>query len=140
MNSILDRHTEPIRPANATITSERYMSDAHFSKDGTFFHIIKNNDPDHVVEILTQDYFVTSLKPYMHELRIKARFFKDYREKVIVLADTEYKIDHTYLNPQESSENLVTLSNLIIPPQAEIIISFGVLKNLMQFEQYPNDP
>ena len=86
------------------------------------------------MQIVTQDYFVSSLKPYMHELRIKARFFKDYREKVIILADSEYRVDHEYLNPQESNENLVTISDLIIPPKAEIIISFGVLKSLMQFE------
>ena len=125
------RHTGPTEPSKAIVTSERYMSDAHFSKYGTFFHIIKNNDPDRVIEIVTQDFFVTSMKPYMHELRIKARFFKDHREQVVILADSEYMIKHEYLSPQESNENLVTISNLIIPPQAEIVISFGVLKSLM---------
>ena len=76
----------------------------------------------------------------MHELQIRARFFDDKRDKTVILADSEYDVEHKYLKPKESNENLVIISNLIIPPRAEVIISFGVLKSLMQFEQYPNDP
>ena len=141
MNQESYRHTGPIEPERALITSQRYMSDNHFSKDATFFHTIKNNDADHIIEIFTQDYFPTSLKPYMHEFYIKARFFGDKNMgKQIILADSEYTLSHEYIRPEESNENLVTISNLIIPPQAEITISYGVTKNLMQFEQYPNDP
>ena len=141
MNQQSHRHTGPIEPEKATLTSERYVSDAHFSKDGTFFHILKNSDPEHVIEIYTQDYFVASLKPYMHELYIKAKFFDDKnKHQSIVLADSEYEVKHEYLRGESSNENMVTISKLIIPPRAEITISFGVLKSLMQFEQYPSDP
>ena len=94
------QHNGPIEPERAIVTSERYMSDCHFSKDATYFHTIKNNDPDHVIEIFTQDYFPTSLKPYMHELYIKARFFGDKNNlKSIVLADSEYTLTHEYIRP-----------------------------------------
>ena len=76
----------------------------------------------------------------MHELHIKASFMKDKRGKNVILADSEYEVKHEYLSPEVSNENLVTISNLIIPPRGEVIISFGVLKSLMQFEEYPNDP
>ena len=76
----------------------------------------------------------------MHELYIKARFFDDKRTNVVVLADSEYEVNHEYLRAQNSNENIVTIRNLIIPPRAEITISFGILKSLMGFEEYPNDP
>ena len=141
MNQMSWRHTGPTEPSKARISSERYVSDAHFSKDGTFFHIIKNSDPEHVVEIVTQDYFTTSIKPYLHELYIKASFFDDKQHaRAVFLADTEYEVKHEYLRNDDSNESLVTISKLIIPPRAEVVISFGILKSLMQFEQYPNDP
>ena len=68
----------------------------------------------------------------MHELYIKARFFGDKNVgKSIILADSEYTLTHEYIRPEQSNENLVTINNLIIPPQAEITISYGVLKTLM---------
>ena len=35
---------------------------------------------------------------------------------------------------------MITISDLVIPPQAELIITFGIKKSMMQFEEYPNDP
>jgi hypothetical protein len=41
----------------------------------------------------------------------------------------------------DSESNLIiAITNLSIPPQTEIVISFGVRKILMPFEDYPNDP
>jgi hypothetical protein len=48
------------------------MSDTHFSKEATFFHILRNSGTTQL-EVLTQDFFIDSLKPYMHELKIESR-------------------------------------------------------------------
>jgi hypothetical protein len=54
--------------------SLRYLSDLHFGKEGTFFHVItntlekgKNND----IVVMLQDYLPRYLKPYFHTLRIQ---------------------------------------------------------------------
>ena len=40
----------------------------------------------------------------------------------------------------QSDECIVTISELVIPPMAELIITYGVKKSMIQFERYPNDP
>ena len=46
-----------------------------------------------------------------------------------------YKVSHDYIDKeQDSSESIVTISELVVPPRAELIITFGVKKSLMQFE------
>ena len=39
-----------------------------------------------------------------------------------------------------AAETKITISNLIVPPRGEVVITYGILKSLMQFEQYNNDP
>ena len=38
------------------------------------------------------------------------------------------------------SNCLLTLSGVEIPPSSELVISFGLRKILIPFEDYPNDP
>ena len=41
----------------------------------------------------------------------------------------------------DSESNLIVgIKNLIIPPLTEVVLSFGVRKIMMPFEDYPNDP
>ena len=58
----------------AILTSERYIVDEHFSKTGTFVHVLRNSDPSKILQVTTQDYFISSLKPYLSELEITFRF------------------------------------------------------------------
>lgn len=116
-----------------------------FSKDATFFHILKNGHDKKALEVVTQDYFISSLKPYMHELSIRVRFFKDESSQAKFIGRDDYTVKHSYIRQGEgdsgsSSENIITISNLVIPPQAELIITYGVRKSMMNFEEYPNDP
>lgn len=53
----------------ASLSSNRYLSDFSFSKDATYFHNIKNSE-DSTVEVITYDYFIEALKPYLHEITI----------------------------------------------------------------------
>lgn len=91
---------------------------------------------------MTQDYLMGSLKPYMHELTIRVRFFGDKTITAKFVGPSNYKVTLDYIKRAEglSSENVITISNLVIPPQAELIITFGIKKSMMQFEEYPNDP
>ena len=82
-----------------------------------------------------------AMKPYMHELTIRVRFFKDDSMSAKYIGRDSYVVNLDYIRKDEgSSENVVTIANLVIPPQAEVIITFGIKKSMMQFEQYPNDP
>ena len=77
-----------------------------------------------------------SLKPFIHELSIRVRFFKDESYSAKFIGRDEYKVKLDYIGKMESNtaENLITISELVIPPQAEVIISFGVRKSMRQFE------
>jgi hypothetical protein len=60
-----------------------------------------------------------------------------------VLAEgKDYKINLDFFKrtTTETGESILTIYDLVIPPQSEIVINFGISKNLMQFEKYPNDP
>ena len=76
---------------------------------------------------------MNSLKPYTHELSIRVRFFKDESYSAKFIGRDEYKVKLEYVGKEESNsaENVITISNLVIPPQAEVIISFGVRKSMM---------
>jgi hypothetical protein len=129
-----------VTPKHAVLSSERYMSDAHFSKDATFFHILRNSDPTNSLEVYTQDFFIDSLRPYMHELIIHQRSFAD-KKAVTVLPKSSYSAKVKYIRVDEgTAENVVTISGLEIPPLSEVVITFGVSKSLREWEKYPNDP
>ena len=52
---------------DSLIESERYLSNLHFYKEGTFYHRIKNADKGGKnAVILVQEYFPKWLKPYVH--------------------------------------------------------------------------
>lgn len=54
--------------------SERYLSDLHFYKEGTFIHRLTNPSKEgETVTALVQEYFPKFLKPYLHELKILKR-------------------------------------------------------------------
>ena len=51
------------------------------------------------------------------------------------IGKSNYSVKLDYIRrEQDSSENMITISDLIIPPQAELIITYGVKKSMMQFE------
>lgn len=54
------------------VTSARYLSDLHFSKEGVFHHSLTNSLQAEA-EVFVQDFFEDSLKPYMHELRVHVK-------------------------------------------------------------------
>ena len=58
-----------IQLKRASLSSNRYLSDFSFSKDATFFHNLKNSE-DSPVEVITHDYFIEALKPYLHEITV----------------------------------------------------------------------
>lgn len=61
-----------VKLRESSLTSIRYFSDYHFSKDATFYHNLKNSQ-EAPVEIFLQEYLIGALKPYMHELKISTR-------------------------------------------------------------------
>lgn len=65
---------------DAPLSSDRFISDLSFSKDATFYHNLFNsrNEP---IEVLTQEYFVESLKPYMHELKVFLRDLDNHQNQ-----------------------------------------------------------
>lgn len=99
------------KPVKSKLSSERYLSDAHFSKDATFFHTLRNS-MSVPLEVFTQDYFIDSLRPFMHELQVSVREFgqSQYRQISGYKATVEYirMIDGT-------GENLVTISGIVVP-------------------------
>ena len=128
-------------PQRGWLTSDRYISDMSFSKEATFFHVLKNTHPKEALEVITQDYLIGSLKPYMHELTIRVKFFGDDSMSAKFIGRNSYNVTLDYVRSEKgSAENVITISNLVVPPQAEIVITFGIRKSMMQFEQYPNDP
>jgi hypothetical protein len=56
--------------SDAAISSERYLSNLHFYKEGTFNHRIRNFDKENKAVIQIQEYFPKWLKPYAHEIKI----------------------------------------------------------------------
>ena len=78
----------------------------------------------------------------MHELTIRVRFFGDASTSAKFIGRNNYKtqLDYIERGGEPSAEKVITISELVIPPQAELIITFGIKKNMMQFEEYPNDP
>ena len=81
------------------------------------------------------------MKPYIHELSIRVRFFQDQTYAAKYIGQSDYTVSLDYVrNPDSgSNENIITISDLLIPPQAELIITFGVKKSMIQFEEYVND-
>lgn len=61
-----------VKLQRSSLSSNRYLSDFSFSKDATFFHNIKNSE-NQPVDVITHDYFIESLKPYLHEIKIFQR-------------------------------------------------------------------
>jgi hypothetical protein len=58
-----------IQLKRASLSSNRYLTDFSFSKDATFFHNLKNAE-ELPVDVITHDYFIEALKPYLHEITI----------------------------------------------------------------------
>ena len=52
------------------VESERYISDLHFAKEGTFYHKIKNNLESNSVSLVIQEYFPKFLRPFIHTLKV----------------------------------------------------------------------
>ncbi len=73
------------------------------------------------MEVSTQEYFVESLKPYMHELQVFLRDLDNHQNQYQLLPNQfEAKID--YLHKKEGrSDNLVTLK-ITIPARHEAVI------------------
>ena len=113
----LSQKVETVVPTKAWLTSERYCSDLMFATDATFFHILKNNHPTNALDVITQDYLIGSLKPYMHELTIRVRFFGDESMSAKFIGRQDYSVSLDYIRRDEgSSENLITISDLVVPP------------------------
>jgi hypothetical protein len=76
------------------------------------------------------------MKPYLHELKI---FSKDLESDVVkeIKLNQKLQIEVTY---DEESNCILTLKDVIVPAMTEIVISFGMRKTMMLFEEYPNDP
>jgi len=136
--------TSVMKLVDAELTTERYVSDTHFSKDATFFHSLRNSLSDETLVVTTQDFFIESLKPYLHELVVLKRSLDGGDASPVTrVPASEYKVGISYFRDKDgpkSGDNLVTISGLEVPPRSEFIITFGVSKSLLGFEAYPNDP
>ena len=57
-------------------------------------------------------------------------------------SDQVFEVKGLKVDVQYDSESncLLRINNLEIPPLTEVIMSFGVRKVLLPFEDYPNDP
>ena len=117
----------------AQLSSERYMIDAHYGKNGKFVNILRNSDAEVPLQVSTQDYFIAAIKPYMHELTIKIRPLSDPGAKLQTIGDSEYHATIEFIEREAelSGESIVRIEGLIVPPSSEVIITYGVLKSLM---------
>jgi hypothetical protein len=79
------------------LSSNRYLTDFSFSKDATFFHNIKNSE-DYPVDVITHDYFIEALKPYLHEITIFQRNVET--GLVSQMPKTSYKSDSDYFRKE----------------------------------------
>ena len=52
----------------------------------------------------------------------------------------EVKEGQMEIEYDEESNCLIRIREMRIPPHSEVLISFGVRKILLPFEDYPNDP
>jgi hypothetical protein len=78
----------------------------------------------------------------MHELSVDMRNMYDHSQTSVLSEGKDYKLNINFFKKEstETGESILTIYDLVIPPQSEIVINFGIVKNLMQFEKYPNDP
>ena len=131
-----------LTPQDSPLSSERMVTDLQFSKDGTFVHILRNSDFKDTFEVLTQDYFIGSVRPFLHEMKVQVRFFDDKSDTVKFIGEKDYNVDLKFVRNSEenSADSLMTISGLVVPPRAEVTITLGIKKYLRQFELYPNDP
>ena len=85
---------------------------------------------------MLQEYFPSYLRPFLHELKIYSREQdSDIVKQVPVVYEKQLKAEYG-----SDSSCLVTISDVDIPPNSEIVISFGLRKIMIPFEDYPNDP
>lgn len=94
------------------------------------------------MRVVTQDFLHESFRPYMHELSVDLRNMHDHSDTSVLAEGIDFKVKLDFFNAKttETAESILTLYDLVIPPQSEVVINFGIVKNLMQFEKYPNDP
>jgi hypothetical protein len=119
-------------PAKAWLSSERYLSDLSFARDATFFHILKNAHPNQAFELTTQDYLRDSMRPFLHQLTIRVRFFGDSSASAKFIGRDSYTVSQKYVRAdQDSDESVVTITDLVIPPQAELVITYGIKKSMI---------
>lgn len=55
----------------------------------------------------------------------------------------EFRIDpgsQLEVKYDKDSNCILTIKGLVVPPLTEVVISFGIRKILIPFEEYPNDP
>ena len=95
--------------------------------------MLKNSHETKALEVVTQDYLIGSMKPYMHELSIRVRFFKDETSSAKFIGQNDFSVTLDYVRGPDSgsSENVITIRDLVVPPQAELIITFGVKKSMI---------
>ena len=75
----------------------------------------------------------------MHELTIQVRSFDNSTR--FLMTRSSYHASVKYIRVDKgTTENLVTISGIIIPAKSEVVISFGIVKSLREWEMYPNDP
>lgn len=69
---------------DSSIESERYLSNLHFYKEGTFNHRIMNNDKaGRTALVQIQEFFPKWLKPYVHQLKaVKKEVESDKIEEI----------------------------------------------------------
>ena len=93
------------------------------------------------MRVMTQDFFIEAMRPFMHELTITARSFDDKNKEYSLEQEKDYSLKIDYFNRESGTpENILTIYDLIIPARSEIAINFGISKTLIEFEKYPNDP
>jgi len=70
------------KPTAQSLSSERYISDLQFGKNGLFIHTLQNNDKQErdITKIDLQDYLTKFFRPYLHTLKVYKKASDD--EKV----------------------------------------------------------
>jgi hypothetical protein len=83
------------------------------------------------------------MRPYLHELVVSVRSLDDREQMSTLKENLDYRVNMDYYRRNAepaTAESILTIKDLIVPARSELVIFFGIKKNLLNFEKYPNDP
>jgi len=88
-----------LNTTRSDLYTDRYLTDLHYGKDAWFYHNLKNNNPEkHTLILYIQDFFIHTIRPFMHELTI---YKKKVDGSVVKMTTDEYQASLNFFNAED---------------------------------------